>query len=74
MILQEVGIMSMLAEHPHMVRLKQVLYAPHRLYIVTGYLTPHLPHRSPHLPARSHLRHQHSPESLKRLVIIHLSR
>ncbi|KAL0018722.1 hypothetical protein WJX79_001236 [Trebouxia sp. C0005] len=38
MMNQEVGIMSMLAEHPHMVRLKQVLYAPHRLYIVTEYL------------------------------------
>ncbi|DBA82871.1 TPA: hypothetical protein ACH3X1_006664 [Trebouxia sp. C0004] len=38
MMNQEVGIMSMLAEHPYMVRLKQVLYAPHRLYIVTEYL------------------------------------
>ncbi len=72
MILQEVGIMSMLAEHPHMVSLKQVLYAPHRLYIVTGYLTPPHP-TSPHLPACGHLRHQLSPESLMSLVIMHLS-
>ena len=28
--------MSMLEEHPHLVRLKQVLYAPQRLYLVTG--------------------------------------
>lgn len=62
--MQEVAIMSMLAEHPHMVRLKQVLYAPHRLYIVTGYLTP------PHLPARS----LETPAlSLMSLTIIHLS-
>ena len=33
---QEVAIMSMLEEHPHLIRLKQVLYAPQRLYLVTG--------------------------------------
>lgn len=33
---QEVAIMSMLEEHPHIISLKQVLYAPHRLYLVTG--------------------------------------
>lgn len=28
--------MSSLEEHPHIIRLKQVLYGPHRLYLVTG--------------------------------------
>ena len=28
--------MSMLEEHPHLIRLKQVLYAPQRLYLITG--------------------------------------
>ena len=28
--------MSMLEEHPHLIKLKQVLYAPQRLYLVTG--------------------------------------
>ncbi len=36
--MQEVGIMCMLEEHPHIIRLKQVLYAPQRLYIITGNL------------------------------------
>ena len=35
---QEVAIMSMLEEHPHIISLKQVLYAPLRLYLVTGEL------------------------------------
>ena len=32
--------MSMLQEHPHLIRLKQVLYAPQRLYLITGGLLP----------------------------------
>ena len=32
--------MSMLEEHPHLIRLKQVLYAPQRLYLITGGLLP----------------------------------